>query len=577
MSGRKGAALRDTVLRLTASVCLALVVGRFGFALDRSLVDPALAVIAAVYLLAVLVPDGRSLRERLVSDRWMSLFLGILVLGVAAAGLSAVLGTLDGGGATRLALGMVISQTILISIRILLWWLGSAIISTLPAWAILPVTIAAVIGGGAALLMLPAASNGGISAVDAFFTSTSATCVTGLSVMDISSRLTQFGQVVVLLLIQVGGLGLMSFVAFFALFLGHSVGLGESVSLSRAMDSEFLSDLRRMLASIMAWTFTIEASGALVLYTTWRSLMPGQTALHTAWLSVFHSISAFCNAGLSLFPDNLEGFSTSPATCFTFGILIVMGGLGFGVLTSMAAWSIQRLRGRRDQRPPIQARLALTVTAALLAVAMLAFLALEWDRNLGSLSIVDRIANAFLGAATPRTAGFDTIPMQVIHPFLQWMFVALMFIGASPGGTGGGVKTTTLGLFAAGFLSLVRQRPEPELWHRRIPGYDLQRAAALTLAAALVCVASSLFLTVSESGSISSGARGIFEYVFESVSAFGTVGLSLGVTPELTTAGRWAIILTMFLGRVGPAALAAVTARPRVLRYSFPEGRISIG
>jgi trk system potassium uptake protein TrkH len=288
-------------------------------------------------------------------------------------------------------------------------------------------------------------------------------------------------------------------------------------------------------------------------------------------------VSAFCNAGLSLSASNLEGFSRSPSTCFAVGGLIVFGGLGFGTLTALGSWLVNSLRGTRGALPPVQARLALQVTAILIAGGMVLFAAVEWDRSLAGFTSVEKLSNTFLASVTPRTAGFDSIPVWSLQPFTLWLFLFLMFVGASPGGTGGGVKTTTLGFLAVAASSLFRQRPAPEIWRRRIPMLDLHRAAVLVFLAAAVCFASTSMLMITESRGLHEGQRTIFDYLFEVVSAFGTVGLSVGVTTELTTAGRWVIILTMFLGRVGPATLAAVSARPRALRYTYPEARIGIG
>jgi trk system potassium uptake protein TrkH len=577
MGSQQQARLRSAVSLSAAILCPVLLIARFGLGFSPWALDTALALLAVVHLGILLSPDRRSFGERISEDRWTSLFLGLLLAGLLALAAAVASGSLDQVRARELSLAYVIVLVVLISARILLWHLGKLLLRTMPAWAILPATIAAVITTGAALLKLPAATTAGISGVDAFFLATSSTCVTGLSTIDLGTSFTFFGQTVLLLLIQVGGLGLMSFVSFFALFLGHSVGLGESVSISRAMDSEFLSDLRRILASIAAWTFTTETTGALILYNAWRPLMPGSSSLQVVWQSVFHSVSAFCNAGLSLEQTNLEGFVHSPATCFTFGGLIIFGGLGFGTLTAMSSWIVNSLRGVRAGLPPVQARLALGVTAILIVGATVAFAAVEWDRSLTGLTTVERISNSFLEAVTPRTAGFDSIPTGMLQPLTLWIFLFLMFVGASPGGTGGGVKTTTLGFFAIATASLFRQRPAPEVWRRRIPLADLSRATVLVFLAGAVCFLSTSALMLTESSAIASGRWSVFDYLFEAVSAFGTVGLSMGLTAELTTAGRWVIILTMFLGRVGPATLAALSARSRVLRYTYPEARVGIG
>ena len=548
----------------------ALLLARHGAGLAESWSTHAFATLWLVHLASVLLPDGRRLTARIRDDHWISLLLGLSVAAMAWA-------VLAGGGRNAVlgAMRVIVQVGVtLISTRILVQRFGAFLTDHVPVWQILPISFAAIIAAGAGLLLLPAATVDGVEPLDAVFTATSAVCVTGLTVVDTGSTYTHFGQIVILVLIQVGGIGLMSFFAFFALFLGHSVGLGQSLSITRAVDAEFTSDLRKAIGSIIGWTVTVEATGALLLYTAWGPALPGLHKAELAWQAVFHSVSAFCNAGFSLFPDNLESFSGMPSVCLIISGLIVAGGLGFAVLTGLVTAVLSTLRGRRHNRLDAHSRLVLLVTAILIAGGTAFVLLVEWNGALAGMGLPQRISNALLCSITPRTAGFDTIPMLALHPATRLVFIALMFIGASPGGTGGGVKTTTVGLLASAGLSLLRKRPQPEMWHRMVPLHDLQRAAFLLFACLLFCVASSVMLVLSESAASS---RGQDEFVFESVSAFGTVGLSTGVTGELTGAGRWIIILTMFTGRVGPSVLAALTVRPRALAYRLPECRIGIG
>jgi trk system potassium uptake protein TrkH len=473
--------------------------------------------------------------------------------------------------------------------------------STFTPSLILPVSFFLVIGIGFVLLILPNATNGGITPLDAFFTAASATCVTGLIVVDTGAAFTTFGQIVIALLIQIGGLGLMTFVAFFTLYRGRSVSYRQVLSLSRMMDSDFVSDLKGMISGILAWTFTIEAAGAFLLYVVWRPLMSGASEPAVIWHSIFHSVSAFCNAGFSLNTENMMVFSDSPATCLVMGTLIVLGGLGFGVLTAIGASVMVRIRTGRSSRPSVQARFVLLCTTILVVGAFAAFLALEWNNTLAGMSLGDKLANAYLQAVTPRTAGFNTVDTSSVSAGMQWLFVLLMFIGASPGSTGGGVKTSTLGLMLlalgsllgfphrrktggpeashsgarAMFASRYGQRPTPELWKRRIPLYDFQRAALVVVLGGILFGISTLLLLLTESG-VGAGLEPM-DYTFETMSAFGTVGLSTGATPHLTSLGKLVIIFTMFVGRVGPATLAAATGMKRQLKYSYPEARITIG
>ena len=442
---------------------------------------------------------------------------------------------------------------------------------------VLPASFIATIVIGALLLMHPRATppDRSISPTDAFFTSTSATCVTGLIVLDTETDFTRFGQLIILILIQVGGLGIMTFAAFFALSLGQNMSLRDAFSLSRMMDSDFISDLKSIVTSIVVWTLIIETAGAFLLASVWRDMMPGWTTGMLVWQAVFHSVSAFCNAGFSLNSANLEGFSASPATPLIIGILIVLGGMGFGVLTTVANRWVQFIRTGRKTRLPVQARFVCLVTAILIALAFGVFLSSEWNNSLAGMSLGEKLANSFLGAVTPRTAGFNTVPTASLMPHVKWFFVLMMFIGASPGGTGGGVKTTSLGLMFLSTKSLLTSRLNPEVWKRRIPNFDLRRAGAIFTIGFLTFAISSTLLMVSE------GSRGdsfeTIDYAFEAMSAFGTVGLSTGVTPTLTTLGRWIVIITMFIGRTAPATLAAATFRVTTSRYLYPEARITIG
>lgn len=429
---------------------------------------------------------------------------------------------------------------------------------------------------GAALLMTPRATTEGISVVDALFTSTSATCVTGLIVVDTGTDFTFIGQVIILLLIQVGGLGLMTFAAFFAMSFGRQMGLAGAANLSRLMDSEFTNDLKHILLSILIWTLTIEVVGALLLYNTWSGMeIAGWSTGHTIWQAVFHSISAFCNAGFSLNPDNIECFAHSPATAMTIGTLIVLGGLGFMLLTTLGKHWVLRMRTGRKRVLPVQTRFVLLITAILIVLAFSLFLLLEWNNTLQGMSIIEKLANSYLQAVTPRTAGFNTVPTSSLLAPVKWFFLLLMFVGASPGGTGGGVKTTTIGLLILSIRSLIRRRKSPEIWRREIPNFDLQRAGAILLVGMITFSVSSFLLLMSETNG--EGNFSSMDYIFESMSAFGTVGLSTGVTEYLSAAGKWIIIITMFIGRTAPATLAAATSRVQTSLYRYPEARITIG
>ena len=440
---------------------------------------------------------------------------------------------------------------------------------------LLPASFLMVILIGSGLLLSPRATTSGISPVDAVFTATSATCVTGLVVRDTEYDFTFIGQLVILVLVQVGGLGLMTFAAFFALSLGQNLGVTNTMNITRIMDSEFANDIKHILISILIWTLTIETIGALLLYNTWAGMENlGWSTGETVWQAIFHSVSAFCNAGFSLNSSNLEGFSSSPATSLIIGMLIVLGGLGFMLLTVLGQNWITRRKTGRKKSLPVQARCVILITAILIVAGWVFFLVFEWSNTLEGMTVWEKIGNSFLEGVSPRTAGFNTVSTAALLPPVKWFFVILMFIGASPGGTGGGVKTTTIGLLFLSLRSLIQKRKNPEIWNRRIPNFDLQRAGAVLLVGMATFGVSSILLVSTEN---CAGDYNEMDYIFESMSAFGTVGLSTGVTQILSTAGRWVIIITMFIGRTAPATLAAATIRVRTSRYSYPEARITIG
>jgi len=568
---------------------------RFGLDPDSSDIrlagDILILFTSLIYLAGILLPISiPSIKDRLSEEKWLFLFSFLYIIALLFLVISLVTtDVFSSASAFRTAVRISIMYSILCSIRVTLASFGSWALKHLSPAAILPVSFAIVIAFGTVMLMMPASTpDGHIGFVDAAFTSTSATCVTGLIVRDTATEFTIFGQIIILILIQVGGLGIMTFAAFFALFLGHNAGLRESTSLVRVMDSDFVSDLKKIMGSIIGWTLTIETAGAFILYIIWDGQTVNWTTNFKIWQSVFHSISAFCNAGFSLNPvladtsagffsnpTNLEGFAHVPGIAVTIGSLIVLGGIGFMVLTSLGIHMMHRIQTGTSKRMSVQVKLVLWVTGILIVAGMALFLILEWNNTLDGMNFSQKMANAYLGSVTPRTAGFNTVPTAMITPAMLWFFVALMFVGASPGGTGGGVKTSTVGVLFISVVSLIRNKPSTEIYKRRIPAIDIKRTAALLFLGGMAFTISAGLLIISEQNE-SSGFTA-FDYIFESMSAFGTVGLSTGPTAYLTWMGKVIIILTMFVGRIGPAALAAATGRRNVMRYEYPETRITIG
>lgn len=431
---------------------------------------------------------------------------------------------------------------------------------------------------GSLLLTLPQATVSGVgtSFVDALFMAMSAVCVTGLVVLNIGTEYTLFGQLVILALIQAGGLGIMTLAALATALAGRRLRVRDQVALQGALDAEALGTIRQMIRAIVVSTFLLETIGALGLFLRWRA--EGPEPWHVAYRAVFHSISAFCNAGFSLFADSLVRYAADPVVVLTFTSLIILGGLGFPVLATLGdllrATPVFRFEApvrRGWKRLTLHTKMALTVTAVLLIGAIALLLVLEWGNALAGRSLPEKLLVAYFQAVTPRTAGFNTVPIAELAPASLFLLILLMFIGGCSGGTAGGIKTTTVGVMVATLRAILRSRERVEAFERTIPQGLVNRATAVSLVA-LGAVALAIFgLALTESGSFISLA-------FEAVSAFGTVGLSMGVTPSLSAAGKLIVTATMFVGRIGPLTLAlALAERPAAAQVTYPADRVMIG
>jgi trk system potassium uptake protein TrkH len=431
---------------------------------------------------------------------------------------------------------------------------------------------------GSLLLTLPQATVSGVgtSFVDALFMAMSAVCVTGLAVLDIGSQYTLFGQLVILALIQAGGLGIMTLAALATALAGRRLRVRDQVALQGALDAEAIGTIRQMIRAIVFSTFLAEVLGSGILFLRWRA--EGPEPWHVAYRAVFHSISAFCNAGFSLFADSLVRYAGDPISVLTFTSLIILGGLGFPVLATLSDLFRERPLYRFEapvrrgwKRLTLHTKVALTVTAVLLVAAMALLLMLEWGNTLAGRPFPEKLLVAYFQAVTPRTAGFNTVPIAELAPASLFLLILLMFIGGCSGGTAGGIKTTTVGVMTATLRAILRNRDRVELFERTIPQGLVNRATAVTLVA-LAAVALAVFgLALTESGPFISLA-------FEAVSAFGTVGLSMGITPSLTDAGRLIVTATMFVGRIGPLTLAlALAERPAAAQVTYPTDRVMIG
>lgn len=436
---------------------------------------------------------------------------------------------------------------------------------------LLVVTFSVFIAVGTLLLGLPiAGETERVPLIDSFFTATSAVCVTGLIVRDTPHAWSAFGEVVVMLLIQVGGLGYMTLSSTIAILLGRRLSLHERATLQESLNVDTREGITLFAFTIMKTTLAIEIAGALVLGLWWAPTYGLGRALY---LGLFHAVSAFNNAGFSLFSDNLAGHRGDPVVNLVITTLIILGGIGFFVMREV--WHVRAFR-----RLTMHTRLVLVITGLLIASATLGLLVLEWanPRTLGRLGPGERILAAYFQAVTPRTAGFNTIDIGGMTVPSLFLLMALMFIGAAPGGTGGGVKISTFGVTVLALWATVRGEREPVIFGRRIGQETVARAFFISLIAFLALNLVAALILVAEQ-------RDLLRTLFETTSAFGTVGLSMGhpgsvlsLAGHFSPVGKLLLAAMMFMGRVGPLTLAiALAARRERPRLRYPEGRVLIG
>jgi trk system potassium uptake protein TrkH len=436
---------------------------------------------------------------------------------------------------------------------------------------VLAVSFVALIAAGTLLLTLPWASQGDrLAVIDALFTATSAVCVTGLIVVDTPNALSFFGQAVVLLLIQVGGLGYMAITTVVGVALGRQLSMQERLTLSEAFNVQSMDGLVRFVLTVLKLTLAFEALGALILTVHWTSEFGLARA---AYYGVFHAVSAFNNAGFALFPDSLMRFRGDWVVNIVVTSLVITGGLGFVVLTEIG-------RRRQTRRFSTHTRLVFVLTAGLVAGTMALVALIEWHnpRTLGSLATGEALLAAWFQAVTPRTAGFNSVDISALAPATLFLMMVLMFIGAAPGGTAGGVKITTFSITAASLWAMVRGDEEVTLLRRRLSPSTVARAFSICLLGFLAVNLVAGLLLITE-------RRDLLPTLFEATSAFGTVGLSMSeagdvvsLSSHFSVAGKILISVLMLVGRVGPLTLAVAVAQRRskaAIRY--PEGKILIG
>lgn len=419
---------------------------------------------------------------------------------------------------------------------------------------------------GTILLHLPIATTnpGSLPWLDCLFTATSATAVTGLIVVNTSSAFTIFGQVVIMLLIQFGGLGLMTMSTLLALVIGRRIGLQERVVMQKELGQFQLSGLVKVVKRVLLITAIIEGLGVVILFLRWQPLLGAKKALYYA---VFHSVSAFCNAGFDLFGNSMQNFSQDFITLFTISSLLILGGLGFGVVTDL-------FHLPKNKRLTFHSRMVLRVSLILLVLgwAFVFFTEYSNPETLGELSFGGKVLSAYFTSATTRTAGFESLPTGSLRTPTLFFAIVLMFIGASPASTGGGIKTTTFGVVVVTVFSIIRGKGETEVFQRRVAKETIIDALCIITLAMMLVFLDTIVLSFLETD------KEFLDLFFETVSAFGTVGLSTGITPDLSTISKIMLILTMYAGRVGPmTVLVALSKKRKTQNFRYPEEKILVG
>ncbi|MDO5716762.1 MAG: TrkH family potassium uptake protein [Tissierellia bacterium] len=419
---------------------------------------------------------------------------------------------------------------------------------------------------GSLLLMLPIAryQTTDSTVIDAIFTSTSAVCVTGLIVENTATFWTPFGKGVILCLIQIGGIGFMTVASIFFLFTGRRITLTERVIIKEQFNTNQKSGIVRLTSVVLKYTFVIEAIGALLLSLVFIPKFGFSRGLA---FSIFHSISAFCNAGFDILGNSLVDYTNEPIIIVTIGALVVLGGLGFAVIHDL-------FRRRNNIRIATHTKLVLVMTGTLILVGTLLFLAIEYDNSttLKGLSFPSKVLNSIFQAIVPRTAGFQSVNFAFVRDSTLLVTILLMFIGASPGSTGGGIKTTTLGVIVATVISVVKGSNDIEMFKRRIDVRNVMKALTILSVGLLLVLVISFMLTLAQPD------IRFIDLLFEVTSAFGTVGLSVGVTNKFHVFGKLMIIALMYMGRVGPlTVLYAIQKKQRHDNIRYAKDDIIVG
>lgn len=432
----------------------------------------------------------------------------------------------------------------------------------------------AVIAVGTLLLLLPISHPHGAwgNWVTALFTSTSAVCVTGLVVVDTGTYFSFWGQLTIMLLIQVGGLGYMTATTFLLLLLGVKLGLRDKIAVQQSLDQAGLSGAGQLIKSIIAVTLIFELTGTFLMIPVFAA---DYGLDHAIWLALFHSVSAFNNAGFGLFPDNMIGYATSVPINLVIPLLIIFGGIGYQVIMQMYLWLRDRLTRRRVHSSfPLNFKVVTSTTLFLLIWGVLALLIVEYNNpgTFAPFSLVDKLQLAWFQAVVPRTAGFNSIDYGKMTDAGLFITITLMFVGGSPGGTAGGIKTTTLRILFDCTKAVLKGKEEVISYRREIPYTLILKAIGVLFGSALtVAIATTLI-------AISDPEIEFIRVIFEVVSAFATVGLSTGITAGVSTFAKLVLIATMYIGRVGVLLLmSAILGDPSPTIINYPEENLLVG
>lgn len=418
---------------------------------------------------------------------------------------------------------------------------------------------------GSLLLNLPMATvnNESIGFINALFTSASAVCVTGLVVVNTAEFFSLFGKIVIIILIQIGGLGFMTMATFGALIVGKKISLKERLVIKEQLNLGSLSGLVRLTKYVLIVTFAIEAIGALLLAS---KFIPIYGLGEGIWFSVFHAISAYCNAGFDILGNSMVPFANDLVINLTLSSLIILGGLGFTVYLDIS-------KNHKFSKLQLHSKLVIWITSLLVILGTIVFLIIEFNNphTLGNLSISQKILPSFFQSVVTRTAGFNSLNMALIKDTSAFLFIILMFIGGSPGSTAGGIKTTTFGAIALTTISIIKGDKDVIAFKKRIPDNVINRSLAIVTVAMVLIIIVSFVLTVTEDAAF-------LEVLFETTSAFATVGLSRGITGDLSDIGKVIITLTMYVGRVGPLTMAfAFAQKSKHSKLRYADGHIIVG